>query len=101
MIEVKARMVRSAVYLAGEMLQCEIIFTNIGENSSAKTIDNFKGQSKDATGCKVERLAWASVQIHCQCSVNSHRIIIPEKHDTSIGDVMSPVEKSSTSFAPS
>lgn len=99
MIEVKARMVRNAVYLTGETLQCEIIFTNVNENSSFQGLNDIKGQTKEP---KVERLAWASVQIHCQCSVNSSRIVIPEKHDTSTVDLTSPVVlKSSTSFAPS
>ncbi|XP_031548816.1 RAB6A-GEF complex partner protein 2-like [Actinia tenebrosa] len=97
MIEVKARMVRSAVYLAGETLQCEIIFTNVNEDSTA--LKNSKEEKKEP---KVERLAWASVQIHCQCSVNSSRIVIPQKNDTSTVDLTSPVVlKSSTSFAPS
>ena len=102
MIEVKARMVRSAVHLAGETIQCEIIFSNINENAkecpSPSSVNHFK---LGDTVRKVERLAWASVQIHCQCSVNSNRVIIPGKEDTVAPDILSPIAKSRTSFAPS
>lgn len=102
MIEIKARMTRSAVYLAGETLQCEITFTNIYNKDcpSPSKANHYKELKQGDIVGHVERLAWSSVQIHCQCSVVSGRVVIPGK-DVADGTDLSPIDKSTTSFAPS
>ncbi|EDO31658.1 predicted protein [Nematostella vectensis] len=81
MIEVKASTTRGAVYFAGESVRCEIVFTN-GRTSH------------------IERLAWASAQIHCQCTLNSLRVVRPVKSMDRITENSNHelVSDSSTSF---
>ena len=100
MIEIKARILRSAVYLSGETLQCEITFSNVNtkECPSPRKVNHYKEEKQIK---KVERLAWSSVQIHCQCSVMSGRVVIPGKEDATALDSTSPISESRTSFAPS
>lgn len=102
MIEVKARMTRSAVYLAGETVHCEITFTNINENDcvSPSKANHHKEQKLADNVAQVERLAWSSVQIHCQCSAASGRVVVPGKTNVENNDILSPIDKSTTSFAP-
>ncbi|XP_064620982.1 RAB6A-GEF complex partner protein 2-like [Lineus longissimus] len=82
MLEVTANLVRGSVYLAGEEIECEI------------TVYNTLNPSRSP---RVERLAWASAQILCQCSVSESRIVLP------VNDGSEPDQSglpSSTSFVP-
>lgn len=101
MIEVKARMTRSAVYLAGEILQCEITFTNINDKDciGPSKANHYKEHNQADNVAQVERLAWSSVQIHCQCSAATGRVVISGNNFEN-SDNLSPIEKSTTSFAP-
>jgi len=58
MIEVVARLDRGTVYMAGESIEATVKFTN-------------KDEQKD------EKVAWVSVQFHCECSVNQNRVTAP------------------------
>lgn len=102
MIEIKARISRSAIYLSGETLQCEITFSNVNTSTkecpSPRKANHYKEEKQSD---KVERLAWSSVQIHCQCSVISGRVVIPGKEDATLLDNIPPISESRTSFAPS
>lgn len=71
MIEVVAKLVRGPVFLAGEVLECLITFTN--------------PLSSLSTSATSEILAWASAQIHCQFHASENRVVLPPsenpKHD--------------------
>ncbi|XP_055902664.1 RAB6A-GEF complex partner protein 2 [Eupeodes corollae] len=56
MIEITAKLIRadSAIYAAGEKVECLIEFTNRNEENANQTFNDHS-----------ENLAWASVQIHC------------------------------------
>nr|CAD7392969.1 unnamed protein product [Timema cristinae] len=68
MIEVTAKLVKGPVYLAGEIVECYITFSNPPVSLHKRAQSN-----SDV----LESLAWASVQIHCQCSTNS-RVTYPD-----------------------
>lgn len=82
MIEVAACLPRGPVFLAGETLHCDIIFTNISRDNDLE----------------VDTVAWSSVQIICQCTVSESRVQLPKTQ------LMSTEEASSTgcetSFVP-
>lgn len=88
MIEVTAKLVRGHVYLAGESVECYITFSNTPALTHKRSQSN-----SDA----LESLAWASAQIHCQCTTNS-KVAYPD------GNLFAPEELSTantdTSFAP-
>ncbi|KFP29340.1 Retrograde Golgi transport protein RGP1, partial [Colius striatus] len=71
MIEVLAKLGRGPVFLAGEVLECVITFTN--------------PLSASSTSASSEMLAWASAQIHCQFHASENRVALPpsdgSKHD--------------------
>ncbi|XP_005105226.1 RAB6A-GEF complex partner protein 2 [Aplysia californica] len=67
MLEVVASLPRGPVFLAGESLQCDVIFTNTSTDNQA--VD--------------EVLAWSSVQIICQCTVSESRVQLPRKNSLS------------------
>ncbi|KAF3837172.1 hypothetical protein F7725_004636 [Dissostichus mawsoni] len=70
MIEVVASMARGPVFLAGELMECLITFTN--------------PMSHLSTSASSEMLAWASAQIHCQFHASESRVALPtqgNKHD--------------------
>ncbi|CAH1254897.1 RGP1 [Branchiostoma lanceolatum] len=85
MIVVEARLDRT-VYLAGEVLECFVSFTN-------QTSEGAVPLNSDS-----ESLAWASAQLHCQCSVSEARVVWPGE-DT--GEVPYGQEGSDTVFIPS
>lgn len=82
MIEVIAILHRGTVFLAGETLQCDITFRNIGPVENGP-----------------DSLSWASAQIHCQCSVSESRVFLPRTEQLSTEDVSS--SGCDTSFVPS
>uniref|UniRef100_A0A3Q3DZ60 GP1 homolog, RAB6A GEF complex partner 1 n=1 Tax=Labrus bergylta TaxID=56723 RepID=A0A3Q3DZ60_9LABR len=63
MIEVVASMSRGPVFLAGELMECLITFTN--------------PMSHLSTSASSEMLAWASAQIHCQFHASESRVALP------------------------
>ncbi|KAK1890282.1 RAB6A-GEF complex partner protein 2 [Dissostichus eleginoides] len=70
MIEVVASMARGPVFLAGELMECLITFSN--------------PMSHLSTSASSEMLAWASAQIHCQFHASESRVALPtqgNKHD--------------------
>ncbi|ESP03322.1 hypothetical protein LOTGIDRAFT_199337 [Lottia gigantea] len=89
MVEVSGHLLRGPVFLAGETLQCEINFHHPGLLSA---------ESGDGNSGNKIRLAWASVQIICQCTVSESRVILPR------GPLPSTVDVSTTgcdtSFVP-
>ncbi|XP_075774456.1 RAB6A-GEF complex partner protein 2 isoform X4 [Pelodiscus sinensis] len=82
MIEVLAQLSRGPVFLAGEMLECAIVFTN--------------PLSPASTSATSEMLAWASAQIHCQFHASESRVALPPS-DASAHDVQAENE---TVFVP-
>ncbi|KAL0270231.1 UNVERIFIED_CONTAM: hypothetical protein PYX00_007702 [Menopon gallinae] len=86
MIEITARLIGGPAYIAGEVVECCITFTHPQDPSHKKSHSN-----SDV----LETLAWASAQIHCQCTTNNKVIIgknSPESIDTATN--------TDTSFAP-
>ncbi|CAG6016185.1 unnamed protein product, partial [Menidia menidia] len=65
MIEVVASMARGPVFLAGELMECLITFTN--------------PMSHLSTSASSEMLAWASAQIHCQFHASEGRVALPAR----------------------
>lgn len=103
MIEVKARLLRGCVYFAGETIECEIVFTCV-EKTQGRTNNaacNHVDTETIERTCQVERLAWASAQIHCQCTANESRVIIPKRLSQIPGQLSPETATSSTSFVPS
>ena len=96
MIEVKARLLRGAVYMAGETIQCEVTFSNLNttETNDCKKCNDTRENLKE-TSSRVETVAWASVQIHCQCSINESRVMFPNTRNRTLEST------SSTSFVAS
>uniref|UniRef100_A0A8C5MY83 RGP1 homolog, RAB6A GEF complex partner 1 n=1 Tax=Leptobrachium leishanense TaxID=445787 RepID=A0A8C5MY83_9ANUR len=67
MIEVMAKLVRGPVFLAGEVLECLVTFTN--------------PLSAASTSASSETLAWASAQIHCQFHASESRVQLPASEE--------------------
>ncbi|CAL9694615.1 unnamed protein product [Knipowitschia caucasica] len=65
MIEVVATTARGPVFLAGELMECLITFTN--------------PMSHLSTSATSEMLAWASAQIHCQFHASEGRVALPQQ----------------------
>lgn len=104
MIEVKARLLRGSVFFAGECIECEIIFTNTASaavSTSNQTCNHFSSSECRKEQSETDRLAWASAQIHCQCSVNESRVKLPTRIDRSSNELSTDSNASCTSFVPS
>lgn len=85
MIEITAKLCRESVYFINETIRCLITFTNNAEEQN----DN------------VEQLAWACVQIYCQCIVDENKINIANTKDLNlINDNLAEASGRSTSFQP-
>ncbi|KAM3910336.1 RAB6A-GEF complex partner protein 2 isoform 1-T2 [Leptodactylus fuscus] len=67
MIEVVAKLLRGPVFLAGEVLECVVTFTN--------------PLSALSTSASSETLAWASAQIHCQFHASDSRVQLPASEE--------------------
>lgn len=61
MIEITAKLIRGSVYLSGETIECCISF------SHPRSPEHKIAQSHQDV---FESLAWASAQIHCQCTTD-------------------------------
>ena len=102
MIEVKARLLRGSVFFAGECIECEIIFTNTArEETCSPTCNHASNSECTKEKCEPDRLAWASAQIHCQCTVNEARVNLPSRTDRSSELFSAGSNASCTSFVPS
>lgn len=88
MIEVTAKVVRGPVYLAGESVECYITFSNTPVPAHRRSQSN-----SDA----FESLAWASAQIHCQCTTNS-KVTYPDENLFTAEELST--ANTDTSFAP-
>lgn len=62
MIEVIAKLIRGPVYLSGEIVECNISFVH-----PYSAIHKLSQSHSDV----FESLAWASAQIHCQCTIDA------------------------------
>ncbi|CAD6231718.1 GSCOCG00001552001-RA-CDS [Cotesia congregata] len=86
MIEVIGRLLKGPVYFSGEVIECYVTFSNplnpIHQKSQSYN-DVFEG------------LAWASAQLHCQCSAND-KIVITDKINSSRTSAIN----AETAFAP-
>ncbi|KAE8637041.1 hypothetical protein XENTR_v10003290 [Xenopus tropicalis] len=67
MIEVVAKLGRGPVFLAGEVLECVVSFSN--------------PLSALSTSASSETLAWASAQIHCQFHASESRVHLPANEE--------------------
>lgn len=104
MIEVKARLLRGSVFFAGECIECEIIFTNtasIKESNCSETSNHALKNECMKENSGTDRLAWASAQIHCQCTVNESRVKLPSRTDRMSDQFTLNSTSSCTSFVPS
>lgn len=105
MIEVKARLLRGSVFFAGECIECEIIFTNVADGKKETCSQTYNHTNSDCSnqGYEMDRLAWASAQIHCQCTVNESRVKITSnsKTDRTQNQISTDSNASCTSFVPS
>uniref|UniRef100_A0A1B6M7T0 RAB6A-GEF complex partner protein 2 n=1 Tax=Graphocephala atropunctata TaxID=36148 RepID=A0A1B6M7T0_9HEMI len=88
MIEISAKLIGGPVYLPGENVGCYITFTNPPLPTDIRSRSN-----RD----DLEVLAWATAQIHCQCSTNG-KVPLPSK--TPYLPEEKVVSNSETSFAP-
>ncbi|XP_054721072.1 RAB6A-GEF complex partner protein 2-like [Uloborus diversus] len=68
MIEVHARLPYGSVFLAGEVVECLVTFRNPFTYSQKQSQSNSDLE---------EVLAWASAQIHCQCTVDDALVKFP------------------------
>ncbi|GIY72062.1 RAB6A-GEF complex partner protein 2 [Caerostris extrusa] len=68
MIEVHARLPHGSVFLAGEVVECHISFRSPFTYSQKQSQYNSDVE---------EVLAWASAQIHCQCTVDDTLVKFP------------------------
>ncbi|KAG8036903.1 hypothetical protein G9C98_004225 [Cotesia typhae] len=86
MIEVIGKLLKGPVYFSGEVIECYVTFSNplnpIHQKSQSYN-DVFEG------------LAWASAQLHCQCSAND-KIVITDKINSSRTSAIN----AETAFAP-
>nr|XP_009858270.1 RAB6A-GEF complex partner protein 2 [Ciona intestinalis] len=64
MIEVVAKLRRGSVYFAGETIHCSLTFTNVPDTEPGNNTES-------------ETIAWASVQLHCFCSISEARVVLP------------------------
>ncbi|KAK4292430.1 hypothetical protein Pmani_034810 [Petrolisthes manimaculis] len=88
MVEVEAQVMGGPVHLAGDTVQvCVTVTTPALDPAST-------AQSSDV--CEV--LAWGSAQIHCQCSVNESRVLLPSSSPKQSEEKA--VTNADTSFAP-
>lgn len=106
MIEVKARLLRGSVFFAGECIECEIIFTNVadGRKETCSQPCNHTNSDCSNQSYEMDRLAWASAQIHCQCTVNEARVKIwpsNSRTDRTQNQISTGSNASCTSFVPS
>ncbi|XP_003397445.1 RAB6A-GEF complex partner protein 2 isoform X1 [Bombus terrestris] len=69
MIEITAKLIRGPVYFSGEVIECLVTFSN-----PLNPIHQISQSHSDI----FESLAWASAQVHCQCSTNN-KIVFSEK----------------------
>uniref|UniRef100_UPI00359000A0 RAB6A-GEF complex partner protein 2 isoform X2 n=1 Tax=Myxine glutinosa TaxID=7769 RepID=UPI00359000A0 len=70
MIDVQARLLRGSVFLAGELLECILTFSNTAPHNVS------------STAC--ENLAWASAQIHCQFHASESAVVLPPPSTTGL-----------------
>ena len=104
MIEVKARLLRGSVFFAGECIECEIIFKNtasVGKEACNPACSHALNSERTKEKCEKDRLAWASAQIHCQCSVNESRVKLPSRIDRTSDQLSTDSNAGCTSFIPS
>ncbi|XP_003703058.1 RAB6A-GEF complex partner protein 2 isoform X1 [Megachile rotundata] len=87
MIEITAKLIRGPVYFSGEVIECLVTFSN-----PPNPIHQISQSNSDI----FESLAWASAQVHCQCSANS-KLVISEKLNTAARLV---AINANTTFAP-
>ena len=69
MIEITAKLIRGPVYFSGEVIECLVTFSN-----PLNPIHQISQSHSDI----FESLAWASAQVHCQCSTNN-KIVFSER----------------------
>ncbi|XP_033227534.1 RAB6A-GEF complex partner protein 2 isoform X2 [Belonocnema kinseyi] len=73
MIEITAKLLKGPVYFSGEMVECLVTFSN-----PHNPIHQISQSHSDV----FESLAWASAQVHCQCTANG-KVVLTEKLNTS------------------
>ncbi|XP_055340088.1 LOW QUALITY PROTEIN: RAB6A-GEF complex partner protein 2-like [Paramacrobiotus metropolitanus] len=73
MIEISARLTRGAIYFAGEVLECWITLRNSSAEPGEKDASAKAGVGPGETAS----VAFVSGQIHCQCSVEESKVVLP------------------------
>ena len=106
MVEIEVRLLRGSVYFAGEPIRCEITFTNTSKRGATNSQESRMNHLKPSQFSRkkvmgIETIAWASAQIHCQCTINDSRIQMPEKVEKSLQDSVQKNEDGTTCFMPS
>ncbi|XP_012272249.1 RAB6A-GEF complex partner protein 2 [Orussus abietinus] len=87
MIEIIAKLVKGPVYFSGEMVECLVTFSN-----PPNPVHQISQSHSDI----FESLAWASAQIHCQCTTNEKTVLIDKLNV----NVRSTAINADTAFAP-
>ena len=106
MVEIEVRLLRGSVYFAGEPIRCQITFTNTLKRSALsggepRTNHVISSHFTRRKVLGIETIAWASAQIHCQCTINDSRVRLPEADRKSLQDTVDGSEDATTSFMPS
>lgn len=108
MLEIEVRLLRRSVYFAGETIRCEITFTNTAKRIASNSADSRSNHIKNLHSLRkkvigIETLAWASAQIHCQCTVNDSRLKTSdgEKESNVYSRNAAIYDEGATSFMPS
>ena len=106
MVEIEVRLLRGSVYFSGETIRCQITFTNTAKRGVTNGHESRTNHAKPSQFSRrkvmgIETIAWASAQIHCQCTVNDSRVQMPENDPKSLQKSVPKTEQATTSFMPS
>ncbi|XP_028407114.1 RAB6A-GEF complex partner protein 2-like [Dendronephthya gigantea] len=107
MVEIEVRLLRGSVYFAGEPIRCQITFTNTAKRAATTSSQDSRtnhvksSQFSRRKVIGIETIAWASAQIHCQCTINDTRVQMPDIERNILQDLVPKDEAATTSFMPS
>lgn len=106
MVEIEVRLLRGSVYFAGETIRCQITFTNTSKRGTTSGQDSrtnhvFPSHFSRRKVMGIEKIAWASAQIHCQCTINDTRVQMPETAQKRLQESVEKSEDATTCFMPS
>ncbi|XP_023246479.1 RAB6A-GEF complex partner protein 2-like [Copidosoma floridanum] len=95
MIEITAKLMNGSTFFSNEVIECMVTFSCPAGSANSTTLAS--NDESQANSDPSENLAWASVQIHCQCSINE-KLIAGDKIKK---DTKPVAVNTDTTFAPS